>query len=858
MGIILYNTSFQTESTESHWDNPTIHIMTMDDFRYWRSNNTHCKNVACFLPINVHLALAYRQYYVQNFTLVKTEQGKTKKAPTYTLVCDPLNDVETFYLYNYHGNKLPQYSSKTVLEFVSNIHKARYYLAQTSLNKPAGRMKSLYNIADLYDSRFLQNDFELPLDSKQGCNIYFANNRIRSEIEDELNCFQSDVFISSHGESVGRFFHITEAQKPTETRLNTQTKLNLIENNFNLTVKGTFVNLPINFKNRFIIPEGGHLGHKQISPEKPKLPTVLLNSSILDITSPARPKPVYEICTKTKKLDVRNTSKSNFSPLHNISKNKVTSPVATKISKDKIPTNTSTTKNSPDNQNIKENIPPPAQTGSFKTSNPQLADDIKISQGPANMKDNEIKSPPKTDTSSKSSDETLTLEFTSSNDSKSPVLDKSVAKEIPKEKPKSPDEPRTDFLTELIKPLPVREKSSEMNSNATTYSELFRNEYLVFDLSRQNSPHEAQNSASYDAMHNLAENLRMVQVNFKKQLDQLLNDYQKMTISPNDTIIPDPSQNIAFLNDINQLVIAIQNSENKAIDIRQHVLEALSNIINKHFKNPSGPLDPTRFNLEHVNPRNLIQRSSIAYLDNIRDNIIQIKPPLTSTTDSTPLADKNIVKITKDFYESIEPLVKCIYDQFDEARSAIEKTVLETNKGLSKALVPVQTQSSSKPKPDIRRSSRIEAQNKANETVIVSSSGSDEIESKQLPINKMTSTVQRDKKPRNVKSLPTTPKNKTKFITRTERASRASKVRFSIKQKTDDPVKPKDNVIPQVSESLYNICDPSQLPDLEELPSDEKIHGPNRKRPPPENVSISAKKPKQKGRFMITDSDEEV
>ena len=857
MGIVLYNPSFITDEHDSHWDNPTIHIMTMDDFRYWRTNNAHCKNLACFLPINVQLALAYRQYYVQNFTFLKLEQGKTKKAPAYTLVCDPLTDVETFYLFNYYGLKLPQYSSKTVLEFVANIHKARYHLAQTSLKKPAGKLKAMFNIADLYDSRFLQNELELPLDRKQGFNIYFANNRIRAEIEDELNCFQSDIFVASHGESVGRFFHITEAQKPTEIRLNAQTKLNLIEHSFNLTVRGTFVNLPINFKDRFIIPEGGHLGHKQISPVKPKPPSILMNSSILDITSPARPKPVYEIHTKGKKLDVKDTFKSNFSPLKNTSNTK------------NDPNKKTNVKNAPDisspeKLNVKENIPPLSkQTGSFDNQETKTVENISI-QGPSNI-DARSKSPSKTDTSSKNSSETLTLDFTSSNDSKSPILNKSIMKkaESPVQKVKipSPDEPRTDFITELIKPLPKREKSSDTNSNATTYSDLFRNEYLVFDLTGRNSPDSVKNTNSYEAMHNLTENLMKVQINFKNQLDQLLKDYQKMTLSSNNTIIPDPTQNVSFLNDINQLILAIQNNENRAIDIRQHVLEALTNIINKHFKNPSGPLDPSRISLENVNPNNYIQRSSIAYLDNIRDNIIQIKPPLTTTVSNTPLADKNVVKITKDFYDSIEPLVRCIYEQFNEAKGEIEKTILETNKGLSRALVPTQNQENTKPRPDLRRSTRLEALNKAKENVIISSSGSDEIEPKQMPINKMSSTVQREKKPKGVQSLPSTPKKKTKFVTRTDKISRANKVRFNLNQKTSESTKTlnktPNKVIPQVSESLYNICDPSQLPDLEELPSEEKKKGPKRKLSP-ESASTPAKKPKQKGRFMITDSEEEI
>ena len=874
MGIVLYSPTFRTDDSDDYWDAPTIYIMTMDDYRYWRNNNQQCKNVVCFLPINVHLALAYRQYYVQNFTMVKPEQGKTKKAPTFTLVCDPLTDIETFYLVNYYGNKIPQYSNKTVLEFVANIHKARYYLAQNCLNKPSGKMKTMYNIADLYDSRFLQNELELPLDRNQAFNIYFANNRIRQEIVDELECFQSEVFIASHGESVGRFFHITDAPKQTTSRLNTQTRLNLVEHNFSTTVRGTFVNLPINFRNRFVIPDSGHLGHKNIQPEKPKPPSFVLNSSILDITSPNRPKPVYEIHTKTKKLDIKDTFKSNFEPLKKNDSTRITpkknSNPGPSNKQSLTPTKlTVPTKKEAQTQKIsakaKENIPPKDHSGSSQKFSPPSPKKTPLG---SNKSDATLDQSNK---SAKSSDESLTLEFTTSSESKSPVLDKSNIKSKDSPKPvlgnDTPNRHRTEFLNELLRPIPEKEKSSDSNSNATTYSDIFRTDQIVFDLSRPNNPSSTVNTVGYDSMHELSESLKRIQIDFRGQLNQLLEDYQKVLAKPNNSIVPDPALNVSFLNDINQLIRAIQNNENTAQDIRQHVLETITNIVNKHFHNPSGPLNPDKINLDHVNPRNYVQRSAIAYLDNIRDNIIQIKPPLTETNSLTPLADQNIAKIANDFYESIEPLVKCIFEQFNEAKDAIEKTVTETNHGLSKALAPTVPQSNPKPKPkpnlalQTRKSPRLANQKNLDKTVIVSSSDSDDVPHNKPPMNKLTSTVQKDKKPRTTKSLPNTPtsKNKVKFATKSERATRASKVRFKLNQEQKSPVKTPRKVIPQVSDTLYNLCDPSP-PKLTDMQTGEELENePNRKRTSSDIREPPNKKKKQeKGKYVITDSDEEV
>ena len=906
MGMILYSPAFKKENVDSYWDSPKMYIMTMDDYRHWRQKHPQCKNAACFLPINVQISLAYRQFYTQNLVLVKPEQGKTKKAPIKTLVCEPLNDIETFYLFNYHGRKVPQYSSKKVAEYVTNIHKARYYLAQSSLKRSGGKINTMYNIADLYDNRYLQNELELPLDRDQDYNIYFANNRIRREIEDQLECFQSEIFIAQHGEAVGRFFHITEAPKQTEIRLNTQTKLNLTEHTFNTSVRGTFVNLPVNFRNRYQIPEGGHLGHKQTEPEKPKIPSVILNSSIIDITSPARSKPVYEIKTGDKTLKVSSTYKSNFSPF----KSKSEKPGTTAATKSIIPEKPkakideikpdiggSGKKLSPKNEppgtrsevigtakitnagNIQSVQTGKTKSKTIKTNTAEFNISSNISE--TKLSGNPVSPTSSRKTSVSSDSVTLILSSDESNndDNKNPNQSSKIttnsAKSEPKPKPKP--KPETDFITELCKPLVTKSRTSSDNSNATTYSELFQNEHITFDLNTNRSDQASiTNSSDYADMHNLSENLRNMQINFKNQLDQLLEDYQKITIDNRHKIVPDSSQNLAFLNDINQLISAIDNNKHKAVDIRQHVLETITNIINRHFHNPSGPLDPSKINIDQVNPNNLMQRSAVAYLENIRDNIIKIKPPLSSTTPNTPYADKQIAKITNEFYESIEPLVKCIYEQFDEAKEAIEKTITETNLGLSKHLVPIEntdkTPHKNIPKPNIseipRRSGRL--QKKA--TVDMkdrSSSNEDERETKNLPL---TSTVKRDKRPTSVKSLPNTPNRKPPLKTKTEPIARKQKVRFDIKTKLpkiNENTKPgtsenpNKTINPEVPDSLYNLCDPT-MPPLEEIATnsqDRPLKRKTRKNSDSDTDSpiIDKKKPKtDKPKYMITDSEEEI
>ena len=338
-----------------------------------------------------------------------------------------------------------------------------------------------------------------------------------------------------------------------------------------------------------------------------------------------------------------------------------------------------------------------------------------------------------------------------------------------------------------------------------------------------------------------------MQINFKYQLDQLLSDYQRIMVSPGDKIVTDPSNNVAFLNDINQLITAIQNSKEKATDIRQHVLETITNIINRHFRNPSGPLDPGQINVGNVNPENFIQRNIMAYLDNIRDSIIKIKPPLNQIASTTPFADKQIIEVTNKFYDNIEPLVKALYDEFNDTRIAIEKIVLETNTGQSTALV-AKNQSGAKPKPNltghVRKSPRL-AQKCNQVNFNEDTSSSDDPINKNVPLNKLTSTVKRGKMPQKVKSLPSTPKTKLKMgsKTKTEPVER-KQVRFDVKQ-TQNPNNPPKLVKPDIPDSLYDLYDPT-MPDLEEINEQDQIRTNKRKKEDDFHLEAESPKPSKK------------
>ena len=908
MGIILYSPTLATEEKQNCFDCPDFLVMTMDDYRHWRNDNNEIKNAICFLPMNVQIDLALRQYYTAGFQLVKPEQGKTVKAPYHTLVCKPLTEMEKFYLFNYYNGEVPQFSSKTMNEFITQIQKARYYLAKGCLNPPSGKINSMYNIADFYDNKTLQNELEFPLDRDQNYNSLFASYRIRRHISDELSCFKADLFIASHGEVVGRFYHFTEAPKQTKIRLNTQTRLNLVAHNFNKTVLGTFVNLPTNFQNRYTIPDGGHLGHTVNQPAKTKTPTVVLKSSILDITSPNRNRPVYKLQAGSKTLDLNTTTKSNFDLL-----------------KPKNTQNSPTKTTGPKHDSNKIEKPLASQQQPVKSPSPQKSSPQ--NKTPPKETDN-IDQDNKNEQSQKSSDKDsspeLTLHFTSS--SNSPIIKpdntKVTQSHSDNDSPKSPekqipisDETTNDPKPKTQKPIgPInkidkhelndskdsknskntsnKSKDSSTTTTSTTYSAIFQPEQLTFIANDRNrNPNDRDPQTDYDNMHNVTDTLTQLQIDFKNQLENLMLDYQRSLDQPQSSILPDPSSNTSFLNDINQLVKALENNTRKANEIRTHVLEAIFSIVNQHFRNPNGPLNPDKISLEHINSGNFTQRQVVAYLDNMRDAIIKIKPPTTQANINTPLADKKLLDIANNLYETVQPLVQSIYEQFEKARTEVEQNIRTTNLGLSKELVPVKThkdQPEKTPHPDktkkaiYRRKKPVANVRKplddyyypsSDEKTSVTKPKIDPQTKPKPKINPQTDNKTNTK----MKTQPGLNRDENQPVQRRLRShsdnpskksaaqARNQRDKGSLGKKTTKIPVPKisiaKNTIPKVPDSLHAVCSPTQegMPPLEEIKNPKTSQPKSNKRVHPNNRNLpKQKRRKKENRFQITDSSEEV
>ena len=980
MGIILYSPTLITDEKQSCFDYPKFFVMTMDDYRYWRNDNIAVKNITCFLPMNVQIDLALRQYYTSSFQLVKPEQGKTIKTPYHTLVCGPLTEMEKFYLFNYYNGEIPQFSSKTMNEFITRVQKARYYLAQECLNPPSGKISTMYNIADFYDNLTLQNELEFPLDRDQNYNSLFASYRIRRHISDELSCFKADLFIASHGEVVGRFYHFTDAPKQTKIRLNTQTRLNLVANNFNKTVLGTFVNLPTNFRDRYTIPDGGHLGHQNNLPTKSKPPTVILKSSILDITSPNKNKPIYKLQTSSKVLDLSSTIKSNFSPLPQKCKtiNPVTSQVVKPKSLEQAPTQHPRTKSdeSP-KSNPKANLSDPSpKIDPRKSPKSNVSSDLTNSNPNSKNSPNLVKIIPKEDdkvkidktdseaspkqsdklesnadpkpsdkisdnsssdknkNSQKSNDDLnkesspeLTLHFTSS--SNSPIINPDltrvtqsdgdsdnklippkkidIEKSLPEPKPTSvdknveADEPKDNKNPKASN---NKSKDSSTTTTSTTYSAIFQPEHITFIASHnpENKPADSMSQTEYESMHNVADTLTQLQIDFKNQLENLMLDYQRSLDQPQNSILPSPSQNTAFLNDINQLVKALENNTNKANEIRTHVLEAIFSIVNQHFHNPSGPLNPNKISLEHINSNNHIQRQVIAYLDNLRDSLIKIKPPVTRSNLNTPMADKKLLDIANNLYDSIQPLVQSIYEQFENARVEIEQNIRTTNLGLSKEIVPV-NKVSPQPKNNPAQANKekdFDISEKIKKGIYRRKK---QATSTRKPLDDYYYPSSDEKqKPKNTKTHPNKANNPTKTIKITSQVKLSPKSKSHpkidkkeapkrrLRSNSDNPkwsetLKPdpthnKENIskktskipvpkisvskklIPDIPDSLHDVCSPTQegMPPLEEISADLKNNRPKptKRAQSTSHNSRNQKRRKKENRYTITDSSEEV
>ena len=294
MGIIVYENK---EGSNSSFDAPDIKILAADDFRFWRNANPETKNIICLLPLNVQFDLVCRQQYISGFDEIDITPPAVVIPKEYTVVCKPPTDRELFYLNEYYGyscdNYIPKHSDIQIARFVAKVAKARYQFCSTQLER-RGTIMKMFNQSDLTDYFVLQNLRESPLDKSQDFNVFFTFKRIRHEILLKVTEFQTDTYLEKNGEAVGVFYDIGTNGNHTKIKMHTTTKLNLISNKYNNSIRGTFLHLPRNVKNRFEIRSDGHCGHKiKRSIAVPK-PMMVVGSTVWDVSDQATPKPVYK------------------------------------------------------------------------------------------------------------------------------------------------------------------------------------------------------------------------------------------------------------------------------------------------------------------------------------------------------------------------------------------------------------------------------------------------------------------------------------------------------------------------------------------------------------------------------------
>ena len=293
VGVIVYS---KQEGAKSSFENPSIQILAPDDYRFWRFENPETKNIISLLPISVQFELCCRQQFVSGFNLVDITPPSIVFPKEYSITCKPLTQQELFFLNEFYGNGgeqyLPKYSDPKIANFISKIASARFQFCLTQLERQ-GTVMSMFNQADLTDFLVFQNVRESPLDAELDYNVFSTFKRIRHRIFNEVVEFQTDSYLEKYGTNVGIFYDIGSNDNHTKIRMVTTTKLNMIANKYNNIVRGTFLHLPNNHKNRHRIKIDGHYGHKVTRSIAAPRPVMVEGSSIWDVTNIDSPCPVY-------------------------------------------------------------------------------------------------------------------------------------------------------------------------------------------------------------------------------------------------------------------------------------------------------------------------------------------------------------------------------------------------------------------------------------------------------------------------------------------------------------------------------------------------------------------------------------
>ena len=428
--------------------------------------------------------------------------------------------------------------------------------------------------------------------------------------------FQTDAYLERHGEAVGVFYDIGTNSNHTKIKMCTTTKLNLISNKFNNVIRGTFLHLPRNDKNRFFIRTSGHCGHKiKRSVAVPK-PVIVAGSSIWDISDQSTPKPIYRKDPKqSKKLPGKRifAQSPSYSPkLIPMNKNDR-----------RIISDSNLNKSSSDNIDYNSPQPGPSNLNIIKTKSKK----VHIVNEPVNI------------------DPKVTLK-----------------------------DPLTDEKVKNVNSLPGNKTST---SNKTTVSEILRpHEKMTFIFGKNPLPSIAETSSVEnrsvdDELKLVLNDLTRLQDQFKNQFNQLVKEYKTQIISPSGTIIPDKSTVTLLMNEVSTLARAIKNNSNDMDTLRDHLLQAIFGIVGTYFSSEINQQLVNGIDISNLTPTVSLQNEIVGYMDNIHNSLLSFRPfPKNSNKNCNELENK-LLKCVHEFFENTTPFINLFKEAYENTRSQI-------------------------------------------------------------------------------------------------------------------------------------------------------------------------------------------
>ena len=660
-----------SNSPNSSFADPSITLYSPDDFRHWRNQNPEPKNIICFLPLSIHFELSFRQLFTSGFDIVDVTPEKIVMPRDFTLRCKPLSDKELFYLgqsYGENGERVPKFNKKEVFDFIGLIGSARHQFALTHLTR-GGKCHSMYNIADLSDQYVVQNVLEFPDDAIQDFDVFSAYKRIRHTFVTNIEQFQTDQYLVQNGTLIGIFYDLSTNPTHSKSKLISNVNLNLFSNRFKTDVSGTFLELPSNHRNRRELDICGHLGHKIHKQKQLPRPVSVRGASVWDVSNHRTPSPLY------KKEPKQTDSKSNITifgkkPWGKTSKNLFKAPriVDIDLSKPLDPL-----------KHLKKvafiNKQPPIQvfqalTGDSPTRTLDLSADVNND----NLGQTDIPNP--------STNNAPIAALDTSIDYQNPIPGPSNRSPTGRHQPVQAtsnvhDQKAQATLTRNDNP----NSSNPNNSNLTTYSDFFNNWRLTFVYKGPNMPTVNETNRSTDISDNWVNvlgDLHRFQSQFKNQFQQLLKEYQTRMVSTNENeeaLVPEPQRAVLMMNEINMLARSIQNNSSDFDKLRDHITQCVFGIVSTFYSSEiSRPqLNPSDFS--GLNPTLTVTNEIIAYLDNVRDSLMNLRPfPTTANSNHNPKESK-MLKLMEDFHNGIKPFLDAIVQKYEATKTELDSVI---------------------------------------------------------------------------------------------------------------------------------------------------------------------------------------